>query len=297
MGEFTEAHAERACVEVLGARPTHVTAKRDVTFLAEVDGRTVVVKFARASGRSTPLAEAWAYDQCRRLGVRAPEVLGTTSDPECIVTAALPGQSLWKLPDSPVHATAWAEAGRDLRALHEIALEGFGQLQWSEATESPTGMAKGWSPFLEFARDRGLPHLGRHGVIPAAAAETLARRLDEVASEVAHFTDGRLLHGDLEGGHIYVHDDAYVGLIDFDQSQAGDPRWDLARVPLWDGDAALDALLVGYGGDAVSTEDREVVLPAYLLAFVVHHAVRIFDDAGHERVREIIEMSRYERLL
>ena len=108
-------------------------------------------------------------------------------------------------------------------------------------------------------------------------------------------TDGRLLHGDLQSGHILDHPaKGYLGLIDFGQAQSGDPRWDLARVLLWDGEAGLDALLEGYGRDVLTPDDREFLLPLYLFAFVVHHAV------GHEMpdyIRLLLDRSGYETLL
>jgi len=77
------------------------------------------------------------------------------------------------------------------------------------------------------------------------------------------------------------------------QIVTGDPRWDLARIQLWDGTAAMDALLDGYGA-TVTREERRDLLPIYLLAFITHHAV------GHDRpdyIRLLLQKSRYEDLL
>lgn len=294
----TESDVMRTCAELLGFDSIKVTTKRArVTYLAETTQGTVVVKFGRPSGRSSPLVEAWAYEQCKKLGLRAPKVLATQANPECIITGALPGRSLWKLPASADHATAWAEAGADLRALHDIRLAGFGPLDLDSPGRDPRGTARSWAPFLDDAIRRGLPYLAEHDVIPRAAATTLVRRLSDVAVEVSGFSEARLLHGDLEGGHIYVDDHRYVGMIDFDQAQAGDPRWDLARVTLWDGEQALDWLLDGYGSDTVTQEERRGLLPVYLMASVVHHTVQAHEEGRDDAVRELLQMSRYERLL
>jgi hypothetical protein len=64
--------------------------------------------------------------------------------------------------------------------------------------------------------------------------------------------------------------------------------------PFGDGDEALDAVLEGYGPEAVTKEDRALLLPLYLLSFVVHHAVR------HDRpdfIRTILDRSGYSQLL
>ena len=295
---LTESDAIRICAELLDVTVINVTTKRaGVTYMTETVDGMLVVKFGRPSGRSSPLVEAWAYEQCKKLGLRAPEVLATQADPECIVTIALPGRSLWKLPASADHATAWAAAGADLRALHDIRLAGFGPLFLDSAGQDPYGASRSWAPFLDEAIGRGLPYLADHEVIPLAAATALVRRLSDVAAEVSGFAEARLLHADLEGGHIYVDDHRYVGMIDFDQAQAGDPRWDLARVTLWDGEQALDWLLDGYGSDTVTQEERLDLLPVYLMACVVHHTVQAHEEGRDDAVRELLQMSRFERLL
>lgn len=294
----TESDAVRICAELLGVTAITVKTKRaGVTYLTETTEGRVVVKFGRPSGRSSPLVEAWAYGQCQRLGLRAPAVLATQTEPECLITSALPGRSLWKQPASADHASAWAAAGADLRALHEIRVAGFGPLYLKPAGEDPRGVAPSWAPFLDDAVRRGLPYLADHDVIPVATATTLVRRLSDVAADVSGFAEARLLHGDLEGGHIFVDDDRYVGMIDFDQAQAGDPRWDLARVTLWDGEQALDWMLAGYGSDAVTPEERVGLLPVYLMACVVHHTVQAHEEGRDDAVRELLQMSRFERLL
>jgi Ser/Thr protein kinase RdoA (MazF antagonist) len=52
--------------------------------------------------------------------------------------------------------------------------------------------------------------------VDSRAGGRLESRYDEAAVELHGWSDGRLLHGDLEGGHILVADDQYRGIIDFD---------------------------------------------------------------------------------
>jgi len=210
---------------------------------------------------------------------------------------ALEGASLWDRPRLDDLTAAWQQAGTDLRLLHEITLAGFGPLE-AGPNDPPRGQRSAWCPLVDAAREAGLRFLADRGLLPTTAARTLERRLDEFAAIAASFTDGRLLHGDMEGGHIFASGTRYSGIIDFDQAQAGDPLWDLARVPLWDGEGALDALLIGYGQDAVSPDERRDVLPLYLFAFVMHHAVEVARSTSDDALlHELLRSSRYDQLL
>lgn len=296
--------AVRLCRDLLGIEPHTVERTRSpVTFRATAGGTPIVIKLARPGRPASPLVEAWAYRQLADRGALVPTVLATSADPECTIVSVLPGRSLWKRRGERIEPI-WAKAGEDLLRLHEVRVGGFGPAALSTragphdtaAEPRVAGIASAWCPFIDEARREGLPAMVDVGRVDEREAHVLDARLAEVGANVASWDDGRLLHGDLEGGHVFADDDLnYTGMIDFDQAQVGDPRWDLARVRLWDGDAALDALLDGYGRDALSDEDRRLVLPVYLLAFSLHHAVR---HVGNDAVlTELLEMTRWRELL
>jgi aminoglycoside phosphotransferase len=281
--------------QVLGAAPRVVRPTgQDGVYLLDMRTRTVVLKLS-THGHSV-LAEARAYRAAAVHGVRVPRVLATGTDPEAMAVEFLDGFSLWSHERRHKdNSFAWRRAGEDLRALHEIRLPGFGPLVLDG--HGIVGQVDTWCPFVQSAREDGIRKLVDAGVLDSRVGRRLEARYDEAAGELHSWSDGRLLHGDLEGGHILVSDDEYLGLIDFDQAQVGDPRWDLARVPLWDGDAALDALLDGYGRDTLGPGDEELLLPLYLLAFVIHHAVRFADEGDLEKARTHLAQARYERLV
>ena len=225
-----------AAEELLEVTPRGVRqTSSSTTFIVDLDDRAVVLKFS-APGRSV-LAEARAYEAAAAHGIRVPEVLAVRADPEAAAIQFLAGSSLWSDDRRDTeNSFAWRRAGEELRSLHEIRVPGFGPLV--PGTHDLMGASDEWCPFVRFARQEGIRKLVDSGVMDSRAGERLESRYDEAAVELNGWTDGRLLHGDLEGGHILVADDQYQGIIDFDQAQAGDPRWDLARVTLWDGDAA-----------------------------------------------------------
>ena len=245
------------------------------------------------------MVEAWAYAECARRGIRTATVLAVSEDPECLILERLRGESLPRRSSSlsAGERSTWARAGEDLRALHEIRLSGFGLLTLDGAGPGgePRGEAHRWGPFAEFARTEGIRWLVDGGFLSAYEGERLVRRFEEAQVSFDAVAEGRLLHSDLGSSHIFRSPaGSYDGIIDFGQAQAGDPRWDLARVPLWDGEEALDAVLDGYGRETVTKEDREFLLPLYLLALAVHHAV------GHDRqdyIRTLLDRSGYRVLL
>jgi aminoglycoside phosphotransferase len=296
VGLALEAAAE-LCATMLARRVASIRGTdRPTAFLIQLeDGATAVLKVARSDRTASPLVEAWMYDRCRQSGITVPEVLAVSECPEAIVLRALPGKNLWEQGCSE-DPGAWAAAGADLRTLHDICVPGFGPLTACEGGVS--GVAPRWSPVVEFARSPGLEELARRELVTAAEASCLARRYDELEPHLRDVADGRLLHGDLQSGHILVDAErSYLGIIDFDQAQAGDPRWDFARIGLWDGDGALDLLLRGYGGDSLTSEDRDLVLPLYLLAFCIHHIVHFPFSADPGFAAELLRRSNYSRLL
>lgn len=280
---------------LLGDQPVRIRPTSSaVAFFVDLPGRTVVAKLSAPGRPGSALVEAWAYRAAADRGARVPAVLGISANPECIVIECLPGHSLWSS-DRPsgLDVAAWRRAGEDLRAVHGIQLPGFGPV----LPDGPRGEADGWCPFARYARETGIGRIVDAGYITADAARRLEARYDEISDSIHGCPDGRLLHGDLEGGHIYITDTGYQGFIDFGQAQVGEPLWDLARIPLWDGDSALDALLTGYGRDAITKEDRELVLPLYLLSFVIHHAVGMIDAGRTDGIVEHLDRSNYRNLL
>jgi len=193
-----------------------------VAFKIDAGNVQVIAKRPRPDRPGSALAEAAAYRTAHAHGAQVPRVLATRSEPELIVLELVQGFSLWSR-HRPEHAdrTAWRSAGTDLRAIHEARLPGFGPL--TIAAETLRGEADAWSPLVAFPRDTGIGRLVDAGLLVSSQVAGLLRRYDEYEHALV-CTDGRLLHGDLEGGHVMVDARAaYQGMIDFGQAQAGDP--------------------------------------------------------------------------
>lgn len=272
-------------VEPDDVRPT----SSPVAYLAGVDTRQVLLKMPASGRPGSALAEAWAYGRASAHGVSTSAIRAVSDDPECFVADCLPGRSLWERGQSVTSdRVIWQQMGEDLRRLHEVKVPGFGPLVIREGVAQ--GAERTWSPFVDFTRSRGLEQLGEQGYLDAVTVGELERRYDDAGVALTMQGPGSLVHGDMEGGHVFAVDGHYVGVIDFGQAQIGDPRWDLARIALWDGPAATDAVIDGYGSDAIAEEDRQVVFPLYLLAFVVAFAARAHAEGRPAAVVEHLQI-------
>jgi aminoglycoside phosphotransferase (APT) family kinase protein len=82
-------------------------------------------------------------------------------------------------------------------------------------------------------------------------AAAVVARLPPLPAEAGRAPFARL-HGDLWSENVLWQDDGRVRLVDWEYSRQGDPAEELAYLAELDGldDAALDALLAGYGADA-----------------------------------------------
>jgi aminoglycoside phosphotransferase (APT) family kinase protein len=192
----------------------------------------------KAAGHPGELvAEGWACDRVRELGVPVPEVVALESEPHTLplpflLTRRLAGAELGKGPH-PVLTTV----GEHLRAVHSITLSGYG-FRKQPAYDAWTGFT-----------GEALTCLGEL-VDGEVITDELAQRIDGAltsrADLIAYDKAGALLHGDLKPPHIFTREGQLTGIIDWGDALAGDPLYDLARFSLV-GKGELDLLLTGYG--------------------------------------------------
>ena len=264
---------EEICREVLHLAPRRIEPVRPHLARIVTDAHVVYVKHGRAADTGGRFGlEAWAYRQCRAHGVPAPDVLAASRAGDAldyVATLALAGRSLWVKPalSGASLTRVLRAAGEQLRALHEIRIDGFGPLV-PVAGSRPRGEHARWCPFVGIAHARALPCLVDTGALSADEAAAIRTRFVDAEPALRRDVPGRLLHGDLEGDHLFSHRGRFTGFIDFEKLQAGDPCYDLARIAWWD-PHLLPALLDGYGRDGLTADDLHVRMPAYLIANAV----------------------------
>jgi len=222
------------------------------------DHQPIVVKVYRKGYGVAAAKEAYAYRLLRRSGFTAiPRLLGGAGskdspiDRPFLVMSALPGASAEALiPDATDDGVAsiYRQLGATLRELHSIGRDGFGfRLSTSEGSEA-TNAAFMRRVFDERAA-KYLAQTGDRATFDAATRYIAEREwlFDLCRSAV-------VVHGDFHEGNAILEPtpEGFVvsGIIDLENSKAGDPIIDFATLHKYDirGESLkLDALFEGYG--------------------------------------------------
>jgi macrolide phosphotransferase len=227
----------------------------DVAVVTDDQHRRWVVRAPRRTGAAVALdAEARLLPLlARHLPVPVPSPAGRATLPEggeCLVYPYLPGRPLD--PAELVAGSALAaHVGRVVAALHEIdptVLDDAGLVSYS---------ADGY-------RQRRLADVDRAaatGHVPPSLLARWERSLEQVA--LWRFVP-TVVHGDLAGEHVLVHDGAVSGVVDWGEACVADPADDLAWVAVGADDGGLDTVLEAYAMTRSEPPDRHLVERARL---------------------------------
>ncbi|MET9022949.1 aminoglycoside phosphotransferase family protein [Actinopolymorpha sp. NPDC004070] len=241
----------------------------------------------KAGDAHAVVSEAWACERVRAVGVPAPEVVAVDTGRD---TLPLPYLLMRRLPGGPVGDadTALESAGRWLRAVHEIEVDGYGLLTASTRSESDgswgsvRGRESSWADVVAHP-------LGRLADLVAARImdEPLAARVRAAfaagAGLLAYESRGVLLHADLHPRHVFAEQGRLTGIIDWGDATAGDPAYEFGRYSRA-GDDSLALVLRGYQPDRDTDFDRRIVLYRVLwslYALVWEHTAGGDWFAGH----------------
>lgn len=201
----------------------------------------------KAGDEASLTAEAWACGRARTAGVPAPHVRALELDGSVlprpfILMSCLPGAA------SDDRDQVLAEAGRKLKVLHSLTVDGFGFMQKSrESAITPRGPYGSWAEFTS-EPVRCLDELVTNHVIDRVLAERLHAGLEEHRDAMAYEGPSMLLHGDLHPRHVFTRAGVLTGIIDWGDVCGGDPLFDLGRFSRAD-PGSLAVLLDGYGLD------------------------------------------------
>lgn len=237
------------------------------------DGSPVVVKAdiwpQRAAAERSVTAAAHAA------GLPVPAIAyAAGGDPALLVLQYVPGPEL----SSGAPRSAWADAGRTLRRVHDLADPGHllpivDRDRDRGADRGLTGGARRLRrPLREFlpwlaARDTALA-AGR-GLLTAGQAARLSQLLGGIFGAAAEPDRYLVLHGDAQPDHFLLSPAGDVAaLIDFGDACTGDPAFDLAVLtlddPQWLGD-----VLAGYApGARLRDRIRAMIGPYRLLRWL-----------------------------
>jgi aminoglycoside phosphotransferase (APT) family kinase protein len=199
-----------------------------------------------------------AQARARAAGVRAPATVAHA------VTATADGSYRWSVetvargqpwwPDLPATAhtlAAAADLGRQLRRLHAVAVDAFGDLPPRPYPVYPT--------FGAWVTNKAR-RIASAVELVAGAPHTIAP-LTQIYSALAAWYDGapRLCKGDCAGDNILIDQAGRVTIIDWEWAQGLDPAADVAYwYNLTPEPAAYEALLAAYEPDEPALFRRRV---------------------------------------
>jgi hygromycin-B 7''-O-kinase len=153
------------------------------------------------------------------------------------------------------------DLGRLLRRLHRLPLTGW-------------RLAPDWRHFvalLEQRRAQAPQDHRRWGLLPAWHCDQLDGWLPDPGALVDTSRPPRFVHGDLHAGHVFLDraSGRLVGVIDFTDVYAGDPRYDL--VALHFGTFQTDKALLAACLDGYGWPDQPATWAGEMLAFTLLH--------------------------
>lgn len=174
--------------------------------------------------------ESLALGLLRERGISCPEVLGFIDNVKSLGLAlltdtALGGTPLSREEDATKKLAACKAAGKMLKKIHEIKLEGFGSLKFHNNKLS--GSLKTWRENVEHFRP-DFEYLNEQGYINDKEFKKLVDAHEATAS--VFLPQASLIHGDYSPQHIYTANGAITGIIDLGVCRAGDPRKDIATM-------------------------------------------------------------------
>lgn len=235
------------------------------------DGAPVFVKVDTAADRHC--GESRVLVAAAQAGIPVPVVLlADPAPPALLVLAPLAGAPLPV--DAP--AGAWADAGRQLRRLHDLTPPA-GTPRFGGGTRALLPARSTWQDFLVTWADREAGLAVGRGLVPARAAAWVAR---QVRAAVAATVEPpcRLLHGDCQPDHVLVDGETVTGFLDFGDAGTGDPAWDLAVLTL-DSPDRLPDVLHGYRPGGTLPDALPTMIPTY-------HALRHLTAANWLSTRD-----------
>ena len=252
--------ARRAGIDAVQVERVVVGQANEVYALTAANDDGFIVRMAH---RPDPrfATEVAAIERVRAAGVPAPEVvLLWTPEREGAPTAVLverrlPGEmlrDLWRREHGPSTRGA-AELGEVLARVHDIAVEGFGNL--SPALHGTHRSYGEWFVDVWVADNLPAALAAVEGDAAATNAVRAVERQITSARALLDEVEPRLAHGDVSPTNVLVLDGRITGIVDWEAVKGAPPSNDIAWWSTFVPDAAVEALLRGYRAHAGPGDD------------------------------------------
>lgn len=258
----------------LGQIHTVQRAKRGSNNLATVVNDRYVIRFdlLDLDGTCRYKGEQLAYRLLREADIPAPEVVALDLSKSIIpynyiILSKIDGTPLiddWASFSQEQRAATGRAAGRYLAMMHNIMLDGFGNLSGLEGDPLPR-----WYDHVDGFFERYAAALLNARVIDPAIYARMRRCVDHVRPLVDMSAHGRLIHSDYQFENVLHCDGVITGIIDFEWAISGDPTWDFRVDEQWDDDSPGSARYIyeGYTSLRPLAEDHELRRWLYKVLF------------------------------
>jgi len=304
MAELTSELALRVAEQLMGHRPERVEPFRPAvggddshTFRLWAGGEPMLLKIKKRPG--SPVG-VYFYGRIKEAGVPVPALLAFSRDAgprgeACVVWQWVDGVPAAWGPGEPCPYDE-AEFGRLLRRIHDLRFDGpFGFLGDDISERSFTcgpdlaPTSNTWPGF--FLCDGAARRFFDKGYLSRSEADNLAS-LPELLDEEVGNADARLLHmGDImHNGNMIVDPRSrrILAVVDYVESMAGDPRWELAWVdyyfdlfPFYQASFDMARFRAAYGTDHDPTD----ATGRFYLAAILLFAKLLWFKAGEPRTQ------------
>jgi len=239
-------------------------------YRAQVDDAVFYLRLAEEPGEDLT-TDAAILDRLRALGASVPVVVAAERAPaelarSYLIVTEIPGQPLAEGSTDDEARSAARAAGRDTAIINSLPVAGFGWLQRTGVQPLTAELAS----YGDFAGS-DLPESWPGWLTGLFDSEQLDALETLVETERARVVGAaHLAHGDLDVTHIYTHDGAYQGIIDFGEMRGAELYFDLGHFLLHDGETRsvelFDSFLAGYTEVAGLPDDhREAIRRSAIL--------------------------------
>lgn len=210
-------------------------------YKADYQDKRVVVKLLKDDSQLR--MEQAAFNLLGKYNVPVPEVFGVLpsldSSKAIIVESEIAGAPISNLEYSSM---MYEEVGRVLKEIHNIHIDGFGELEISDKglIGIDRSSKENWD---RYKTDFDL--LESSGVINQDIKSKLEKAFELVST--ADLPQASFLHNDFSPYHVFTDGKKITGIIDISACYAGDPRVDIAYMQYHLTGDELEAFNKGYG--------------------------------------------------
>jgi aminoglycoside phosphotransferase (APT) family kinase protein len=221
-------------------------------FSAQLEGQRIIIKTIENDHGTYPV-EIVSLELLRKHGIPVATPLGHREkvkylDQPMVIQTALTGFPLDHLEKPEKLLALTEEAGKILRKIHKIKLEGFGKLEIRNGQLH--GQSSSWKNSLLEYNPNGVgfndtAYLVDNGFISPDEAKKIERVFAQILE--VDLPQAAFVHNDFHKYHLFTDGEQITGVIDMGAVSAGDPRFDLAKSHFYLSKEERAAFDQGYG--------------------------------------------------